>query len=42
VIYEGAGHAFMRLGELPDATPANKKAHDEAWTRWLSLLRAIE
>jgi carboxymethylenebutenolidase len=42
VIYEGAGHAFMRLGELPDATPANKKAHDEAWVRWLSLLHAIE
>jgi len=39
VIYEGAGHAFMRLGELPDATPANKKAHDEAWARWLGLLR---
>jgi carboxymethylenebutenolidase len=42
VIYDGAGHAFMRLGALPDATPANKKAHDEAWTRWLSLLGAIE
>jgi carboxymethylenebutenolidase len=42
VIYAGAGHAFMRLGELPDATPANKKAHDEAWTRWLQLLHVIE
>lgn len=42
VIYSGAGHAFMRLGELPDATPANKSAHDQAWTRWLELLRAIE
>ncbi len=39
VIYEGAGHAFMRLGELPDATPANRKAHDEAWARWLMLLK---
>ena len=42
VIYPGAGHAFMRLGELPDATEANRKAHDEAWTRWLSLLKTIE
>lgn len=39
VIYEGAGHAFMRLGELPDSTPENKKARDEAWSRWLSLLQ---
>jgi carboxymethylenebutenolidase len=38
VIYEGAGHAFMRLGELPDATPANRKAHDAAWKRWRTLL----
>ncbi|HET7711324.1 MAG TPA: dienelactone hydrolase family protein [Thermoanaerobaculia bacterium] len=38
VIYEGAGHAFMRLGEAADSTPANKKARDEAWSRWLGLL----
>ncbi len=41
VIYEGAGHAFMRLGEAPDATPANKKAHDEAWKRWKEILAKI-
>ncbi len=40
VTYEGAGHAFMRLGELPDATPANKKARDEGWSRWLGALRS--
>ena len=39
VTYDGAGHAFMRLGELPDATPENRKAHDEAWARWLGLLK---
>ncbi len=39
VIYEGAGHAFMRLGELPDASDANRKAREEAWTRWLGLLK---
>jgi carboxymethylenebutenolidase len=39
VIYEGAGHAFMRAGELPDATEANRKAAAEGWKRWLKLLR---
>lgn len=39
VTYEGAGHAFMRSGEAADATPANKRAHDEAWARWLTLLK---
>lgn len=38
VTYEGAGHGFMRAGEAPDASPANRKAHDEAWTRWKKLL----
>ena len=39
VTYEGAGHAFMRLGELPDSTPENRKAHDEGWARWKELLK---
>jgi carboxymethylenebutenolidase len=39
VIYEGAGHAFMRLGQMADATPENRKAYEQAWERWLSLLR---
>lgn len=42
VIYEGAGHAFMRLGEEQNPTDANRKARDEAWTRWLTLLRGID
>jgi carboxymethylenebutenolidase len=41
VTYEGAGHGFMRGGEAPDARPADKKAHDEAWTRWKELLGKI-
>jgi carboxymethylenebutenolidase len=42
VTYEGAGHGFMRAGEDPANTnPANKKAHDEAWQRWLKLLKSI-
>jgi carboxymethylenebutenolidase len=39
VIYEGAGHAFMRLGEQPDASEANRRAYLQAWERWLRLLR---
>jgi carboxymethylenebutenolidase len=39
VTYEGAGHGFMRAGEAPDATDANKKARDEAWARWKTLLK---
>ena len=42
VIYEGAGHAFMRLGEEPNATEANLTARNAAWTRWLTLLRVID
>lgn len=43
VTYEGAGHGFMRAGEDPgsNTNPANKKAHDEAWQRWLGLLKSI-
>ncbi len=37
-IYEGAGHAFMRSGHQKDASPANKAAHDKAWSRLLDLL----
>ncbi len=41
VIYEGAGHGFMRAGEAPDANAANKKAREEAWNRWKTLLKRI-
>jgi carboxymethylenebutenolidase len=51
VTYDGAGHGFMRAGEDPtanEATPeakamkeANKKARDEAWTRWKSILKKV-
>ena len=49
VTYEGAGHGFMRAGDAPapaadaeqklkDAYAGNKKARDEAWTRWKAIL----
>jgi carboxymethylenebutenolidase len=43
VIYDGAQHAFMRLGEVAtDASDANRKAHDQAWERWKKLLAQIK
>jgi carboxymethylenebutenolidase len=33
VTYEGAAHGFMRLGDQPDAPPADKKARDAAWAK---------
>ena len=42
VTYDGAGHGFMRAGEAPDASEANKKARDEAWARWKSLLKKLQ
>jgi carboxymethylenebutenolidase len=41
VTYDGAGHGFMRAGEAQDANDANKKARDEAFKRWLGLMKAI-
>jgi carboxymethylenebutenolidase len=38
VTYEGAGHGFMRAGEAPDASEANKKAREDSWKRWKTLL----
>jgi carboxymethylenebutenolidase len=38
VTYDGAGHGFMRVGEAPDASDANKKARDDSWKRWKILL----
>jgi carboxymethylenebutenolidase len=41
VIYDGAGHGFMRAAEAPDANAANKKARDEAWARWKEALKKL-
>ena len=41
VIYEGAGHGFMRAGEAPDASPANQKAREESWKRWKAQLEKL-
>ena len=41
MVYDGAGHGFMRAGEAPDASAANKKARDDAFKRWLELLKKV-
>ncbi len=41
VTYEGAGHGFMRSGEAPNASPADKKAREEGWKRWMALMKSI-
>ena len=43
VIYKGAGHGFMRSGEpqSPDVREGDKKAREEAWTRWKTLLKQL-
>ena len=43
IIYGGAGHGFMRSGEPnnPNVREGDKKARDEAWTRWKSLLKQL-
>ncbi len=41
VLYDGAGHGFMRSGEAPDASAENRKAREEAWTRWKMLLSGL-
>jgi len=38
VIYDGAGHGFMRAGQQPDATDANKKAWEEAFKKMTGIL----
>lgn len=38
VIYDGAGHAFMRRGDAPDADDASRAARDDAFERLLAIL----
>src|SRR4051794_31520961 len=41
VTYTGAGHGFMRAGEAPDGSAANKKARDDSWKRWKEELKKL-
>jgi carboxymethylenebutenolidase len=42
VVYEGAGHGFMRAGENPtDTNPANKTAREQGFERLIKLLNSM-
>ena len=41
VIYDGAGHGFMRAGEQPDASEENAQARQDAWERWRDILAEL-
>jgi carboxymethylenebutenolidase len=41
VTYEGAGHGFMRAGQMPEAQEANAKGRSAAWERILKILKGI-
>jgi carboxymethylenebutenolidase len=43
VVYKGAGHGFMRQGEMTDdKSNADRKARDEAWVRWKKILGGLK
>ena len=42
VIYDGAGHGFMRAGQAPDASPANKAAWDQGFARMNAELAKLK
>ncbi len=41
VLYKGAGHGFMRAGEMPNAKDDDKKARADAWVRIKDLLKKL-
>jgi carboxymethylenebutenolidase len=41
VIYDGAGHAYMRSGDDPNGSAANKAARDQSWERLKSILSGL-
>ncbi len=41
VIYDGAGHGFMRAGEAPDANAANSAARQAGFRRLVQLLGGV-
>lgn len=42
VVYENAGHGFMRSGEMSGADEGNKLAQKAGWQRWISLLQPLK
>lgn len=43
VVYKGAGHGFMRQGEMTrDSNNPDRKARDQGWERWKKTLAALK
>jgi carboxymethylenebutenolidase len=42
VVYDGAGHGFMRAGEAPDANAANSAARSEGFKRMVKVLGGVK
>lgn len=40
-VYPGAGHAYMRAGDDPAGSEANKSARDESWKRLIGILSGL-
>jgi carboxymethylenebutenolidase len=40
-IYDGAGHAYMRSGDDPEGSEANKTARDASWERLKQLMGSL-
>jgi carboxymethylenebutenolidase len=38
VVYDDAGHGFMRAGEDPAGSAENKAAREKGWARWKEIL----
>jgi carboxymethylenebutenolidase len=41
VIYDGAGHGFLRAGEQQGANEADRQAHEQAWQRMRDILNSL-
>ncbi len=41
VVYDGAGHGFMRAGEAPDANAPNTAARQAGFKRFVQLLGGV-
>lgn len=41
VVYDGAGHGFMRAGEDPSGSPDNRKAREAGWERIRKILKGL-
>lgn len=41
VLYDGAGHGFLRAGEAPNASAGNQAARAKAWKRWKELMEKL-